>query len=124
MESKADGAEQAHINQKELLARLENDRELLREIVEIFREDFPRYAEELRTAVKRENAAEVMRAAHTLKGMLANFAARRAAAAVAKLEELGKSGEMGQLAVAMEEFEKEAAGIMPELETVTKEERR
>jgi HPt (histidine-containing phosphotransfer) domain-containing protein len=110
------------INLQELLARVENDRELLREMVEIFRAEFPRYVRELRTAVENGGASEVATAAHTLKGMLGNLAATRAAAAAGNLEQLGRSERNEEFAKAMEQFEKETAGLMPELEMVAKEE--
>jgi len=39
---------------QELLARVENDRELLRDLLTIFKEDFPRQLLTLREAVKRK----------------------------------------------------------------------
>jgi two-component system, sensor histidine kinase and response regulator len=111
----------AHIDLQDLLKRVENDRELLREMVELFRTDFPRCLEELRTAVKQGTGEEVSRAAHALKGMLANLAATRAAAAAANLEQLAKKGRKQELAAAMTQFEAETSGLLPELESVTSE---
>jgi len=109
------------INHRELLARVENDRELLREMVELFRVDFPRYVGELRAAVEKGGTAEVARTAHALKGMLGNLAATRAEAAAGKLEQLGRSERKEELPRAMERFEMETAELMPELEMVAAE---
>ena len=99
-----------------MLGRVENDRELLGELVEIFRGDLPRYLAELEQAVQAGDAQAVARTAHTLKGMLSNLAAVQAAAAAAELEELGKSGTIQEFARAEEEFRDEVAGVLPELE--------
>ena len=106
----------ARLDVSDLLGRVENDRELLGELVEIFRGDLPRYLAELEQAVQAGDAQAVARTAHTLKGMLSNLAAVQAAAAAAELEELGKSGKIQEFARAEEEFRDEVAGVLPELE--------
>src|SRR5262249_50018279 len=75
----------------ELLARVENDRELMRDLMLVFKEEFPRHSEALREAVASQDASGVVSAAHTLKGMLSNMAAGEAAAAAASLERLGRN---------------------------------
>lgn len=77
----------------ELLARVENDRELMRDLLAIFKEEFPRHYQALRAAVESRDAKQVASEAHTLKGMLANLAAREAAEVAARLEQLGRNGE-------------------------------
>lgn len=76
---------------KELLARVDNDRELLQYLLSIFKEEFPRHLKGLREAVDSRNAKLVATAAHTLNGMLLNLAAGETAAAVARIEQLGRS---------------------------------
>ena len=112
------------INQQELWARVENDRELLREMVDLFRADFPRYLRELRAAVENGKTTEVSQTAHALKGMLGNLAATRAEAAAGRLEQLGRSERKEEFSKAMERFESETAELMPELEMVAAEDRR
>ena len=100
-----------------LLERVEQDRELLRELIEIFNEEFPRYREELRQAVGRGELRRVATVAHALKGMFANLAAERAAALAGKLERLGKGTETAGLAGALEVFESECATLLPMLDS-------
>jgi two-component system, sensor histidine kinase and response regulator len=121
MKKGSENGDLAHINLQELLGRVENDRELLRDMVEIFRTDFPRYLGEFRAVVKQGSSEEVSRAAHALKGMLANFAATQAAAAAERLEQLAKNGRPEELSTALAHFEKETAGLMLELDTVALE---
>jgi two-component system, sensor histidine kinase and response regulator len=111
------------INKQELLGRLDDDRELLREMVEIFRSDFPRYLEDLHAAAEAGKTEDVTRTAHALKGMLGNLAAKRAEAAAARLEQLGTGASKQEFDNALEQLEIETAGLMPELELVVAEER-
>jgi HPt (histidine-containing phosphotransfer) domain-containing protein len=76
----------------ELLTRVENDRELLRDLLAIFKEEFPRRLRTLRKAVESKDANRMEAEAHALKGMLFNLAAREAGEAAARLEQLAKDG--------------------------------
>jgi len=79
-------------DQRELLARVDNDRELLHDLLTIFKEEFPRYLQALRVAVDASDGKLVAVAAHALKGMLLNLAAGQAAAAAGRLEQMGVAG--------------------------------
>lgn len=63
------------------LARLGGDRHLFLDILDIFLEDAPAMLEQAADALGRGESAAVARAAHTLQGMSANFAAASAVAA-------------------------------------------
>jgi two-component system sensor histidine kinase/response regulator len=106
----------ASVNLPELLARVDNDRELLRDLISIFKEEFPGYLKSLRDAVLRRDSIELVSISHTLKGMLSNLAVPKAAAAAARLEQLGRSGETVSLPDALAAFEREVHGLLPEME--------
>jgi two-component system sensor histidine kinase/response regulator len=93
------------IDLTELLARVENDRELMRDLLLIFKEEFPRHLQALRAAVDSLDGDKVAAEAHTLKGMLSNLAAGPAAGAAARLEQLGRSREVAELQQACASFE-------------------
>jgi HPt (histidine-containing phosphotransfer) domain-containing protein len=67
--------------------------------------------------VARRDSAEIVNISHTLKGMLSNLAVPKAAAAAARLEQLGRSGETVSLPDALAAFEREVQGLLPEMET-------
>src|SRR5260370_42629163 len=102
-------------NHAELLARVDNDRELLHDLLAIFKEEFPRHLQALREAVESGDGKLVTVAAHTLKGMLLNLAAGRAAAAVGRLEQLGRSGETAGVLDALAAFGREATGRLSQV---------
>ena len=73
-----------------LLERVEHDRELLRDLLTIFKQGFPRQLLALREAVEARDGDRVATAAHTLGGMLSNRGASQAAATAARLEQMGR----------------------------------
>jgi HPt (histidine-containing phosphotransfer) domain-containing protein len=104
------------VDMPELLSRVDNDRELLRDLLTIFRDDFPRRLEDLRRAVASQdrNAAKIV--SHTLKGMLSNLAVTRAASSASRLE-LAAAAPGDPLAPAMAEFERDIDGLLAEMES-------
>jgi HPt (histidine-containing phosphotransfer) domain-containing protein len=103
-------------DQKALLARVDNDRELLHDLLTIFKEEFPRYLQALRVAVDAGDGELVAVAAHALKGMLLNLAAGQAAAAVGRLEKMGRSGEASGFQGAFAAFERDITSLLPQLD--------
>ena len=111
-------------NHAELLERVDNDRELLRELLIIFKEDFPRTMRSLESAVAAADLKNAARLSHTLKGMLSSLGGARAAAAASKLEELASAGETAPLKSAFDALESQAASLLPELDAYLTEVRR
>src|SRR5271169_215850 len=103
-------------NVDEFLSRVDNDQVLLRELLTIFKEDFPRTMQSLEIAVTALDLKSCARLSHTLKGMLSSLGAIRAAAASAKLEALSSAGETASLQSALKALESEAESLLPELD--------
>lgn len=75
-------------------ARVGGDTELLRELAQLFLEEYPRLVAELRAAHAAGDARGMERSAHGLKGSVANFGARQAVEVAYKIERLGKDGQL------------------------------
>jgi HPt (histidine-containing phosphotransfer) domain-containing protein len=73
---------------------VDGDRALLAELIEIFLEECPRRLHDLEQAVKEGNAIGASHTAHSLKGMVACFAARPAQGLADEMEGLGKAGDL------------------------------
>jgi two-component system sensor histidine kinase/response regulator len=116
MSKKEEGHSEPVWNLAELLERVDNDQELLRELLNIFKEDFPQMIRSLQSAVNAEDLKNSSRLSHTLKGMLSSLGATRAATASAKLEALSSAGETSSLEGAFNALEAEADRLLPELE--------
>jgi two-component system, sensor histidine kinase and response regulator len=73
-----------------VLARLEGDRSLLRELAQIFRMEVPGVIAEIRRCVATGNSAGLERAAHGFRGACGNFGAGGAVRAAHALELMGR----------------------------------
>jgi len=93
----------------------DNDVDLLRELLAIFRQDAPGQLEAVRAAVARKDAAGLREAAHCVKGSLRVLGADRGASLAQELEHLGAAGSTGEadrLAAALAaEMEQLLAGV-------------
>jgi two-component system, sensor histidine kinase and response regulator len=116
MIEKEEGRSEPVWNLAELLERVDNDQELLRELLDIFKEDFPQTIQSLQSAVNAEDLKNSSRLSHTLKGMLSSLGATQAAAAAGRLEALSSAGETASLEGAFNALEAEAHRLLPELE--------
>jgi protein-histidine pros-kinase len=86
------------------LLRLDGNRELLADFIEIYFEDSPGLLIRLREAAANDDARELQQAAHSLKGLLGNFSAEQAVAAASRLEAAGKSDDRSNVRPALEEL--------------------
>ena len=110
-------SKESSIDFPELLSRVDNDRELLLDLMSIFKEDFPRHVQELTDVIAARDLKKMTVVSHTLKGMLANLSVTRAAAAAAKLEQLGRDNAAGpEIDEAHRSFQREVQGLLPEME--------
>jgi HPt (histidine-containing phosphotransfer) domain-containing protein len=96
---------------------VDGDTELFEEITDLFLENFPENITRIREGVTNGDAGALERAAHSLKGSVANFSAKRAFDAAYKLEVIGKEGKLEGAGAALSDLEKE----MRDLEAVLKE---
>jgi two-component system sensor histidine kinase/response regulator len=78
------------LDEKSLLAGLDGDRNLLREMVGLFRVDAPRLIAEIREAVSAADAERLQSSAHALKGVVGSFASDAAFDAALNLERMGR----------------------------------
>ncbi len=94
-----------------VLARLNGDRGLLTELAGLYLEDEPSLVAELEAAVGRHDAEATRRAAHAIKGSVANFAAARAQAAALALENAGRAGELSSAPALLDTLRAELAAV-------------
>lgn len=89
----------------ELLAHVEYDRELLRELLEVFDEEFPRLHFVLKDALMRQDLILIQTTAHTLKGMLASLSFVRAMASAKSIERMAILGVSDGISEELERLE-------------------
>ena len=100
-----------------LLARVENDRGLLCDLLTIFKDEFPGQLRSLESTVASKDPAETARVSHTLKGMLANLSVTKAATSAARLEQLARAGETASFQEAFAVLVQDVHGLLPVMES-------
>jgi len=102
----------------QLLERIDDDRALLEELVQLFKNDYPRGIAEANSAIQALDADELRLTGHSLKGVLSNLSAVRAAALAAELELQGKSNDLSQSGSTLLQLEREIEKVMSALESL------
>jgi len=97
------------------------DSELLKEIVALFMQDSAEFLAKIRQAVDACSPENLERAAHSLKGSVGNFGAAPAFDAAARLETIGRDGQMDQAPSAMAALAKEMDRLTPALKALVQE---
>lgn len=100
----------------DLLLRVDGDRELLCELLVMFKEACPELLRTLEDAAASQDMRQVEITAHTMNGMLANVSALRARSAAARLERLGREGEAGGIKAAFAALQQEITHSFREID--------
>ncbi len=107
------------IDHSALLARLDGDTALLKEMTALFLSDCPRLLSDLEAAVASGVAPRIERAAHALKGAVANFDAKAAYDVALQLEGLARAGDLTQAEALCVALGVELNRLQPALATLT-----
>jgi CheY-like chemotaxis protein len=99
------------IDEAELMNRVGGDAELLAELIDLFLQECPRLINLMQKALEEQNAKELEKTAHSLKGMVGNFSAKDCFEAALELERLGRSGELANAQVAFQDLEKKIKNL-------------
>ncbi|HEV2493064.1 MAG TPA: ATP-binding protein [Terriglobia bacterium] len=100
------------------LERVEGDSVLLGELASLFVSDCPKMRSSIREALERHDPEALARAAHTVKGSVANFVASKAFEASLKLEQIGRRGDLtpaGDAAASLDEALEELCQALAEV---------
>ena len=100
------------------LARVGGDLDLLKEIAALFLDEYPRALDDIHKAHAAGDAYTLERAAHGLKGSVANFGAAPAVDAAFQLEQLGKAGKLDQIPPHLAALERALALLHAELSSI------
>ena len=98
------------------LSRVEGDADLLMEIAALFLGDYPKALQELHEAVAQGDAKHAERAAHGLKGSVANFGARAAVEAARTIEHMARAEKLADVTPVLEQLKEALEALRTELE--------
>jgi HPt (histidine-containing phosphotransfer) domain-containing protein len=116
MTQQNDRSSQVAVNLPELLVRIDNDRDLLLELIDIFKEEFPRLFQQLQEHVVRGDMKSVEKTCHGLRGMLSGLSANHGATIAARLEQMGRDRDSSGLNDAVALLDREYKKLLPELD--------
>ncbi len=108
-------------NKDGLIKSFKNDHSLLKELVEIFINDYPQMLTTLRKSLETTDAKTFSRTAHSLKGMLRNFQAEAAADTAFDLEKRGEQGQLEGVDQIIETLANELDNVAQKLKDLVKE---
>lgn len=103
------------VDEDALMNRVDGDLEFLEETIAMLDEDSPTLLEEIHAAIRSRDAAALVKPAHALKGMLANFCAAPAEAAARELEMMGREGRLADVAAAADRVQRETEQLQAAL---------
>jgi two-component system sensor histidine kinase/response regulator len=95
----------AFLDENALLARYDDDVDLIKEIAELFISDLPTRMSEIKKAITDRDARGLQLAAHSLKGSVGNFNASQAFAAAQALESAGRDGDLSEVEDSLSDLE-------------------
>ncbi len=94
------------------------DMNLLRELIEIFKEEYPIWLTTIRDGIAKGEAKPVQEAAHSLKGTVATFGATGAASLAQQLEAMGRDQNLTGADAIARELEQAVSELVPALEAI------
>jgi HPt (histidine-containing phosphotransfer) domain-containing protein len=103
------------------LEKVGGDREILEEILEVFSESYPDQLSELKNAIDSGDAPLVERTAHTLKGSVGTFSAKKALETAFRLETMGRDAQLQEAAAEYSKLEHEIEELDAALRTTLSE---
>ncbi len=101
-----------------VIARVDGDTELLKEMVELFLEGSPGLLSDIQDAISQNNRNALERAAHTMKGSVSNFSADGAYEAAFNLEKIGLNGDLSEAEEAYVKLKEEIKNLRPVLKNL------
>lgn len=105
-------------NQDQALDRLGGDTDLLLQIAGIFCQTAPQKLAEIRQAMAAGDAGALTRAAHSVKGSVANFSAQRAWEAARNLEMAARGGQLDLASQLVVQLEQEVQCLLCDLQAL------
>jgi HPt (histidine-containing phosphotransfer) domain-containing protein len=99
------------VNLPDLLARVEDDRELLNDLLEMFQTELPGHLEALQESITTGELSVTAKAAHAIKGMLANLSMEKGATLAATVEAAARNGDIQTVKSTFIVFEQETASL-------------
>ncbi|HEV2491279.1 MAG TPA: PAS domain S-box protein [Candidatus Acidoferrales bacterium] len=104
------------LDSRKLLERVQGDRELLADMIRLFRAEALSLLQTLREAVENGDCSAISRTSHALKGAIGNFGSGPAYQATQNMEELARTGDVQAAGALLSVLEREIERLQAALE--------
>jgi HPt (histidine-containing phosphotransfer) domain-containing protein len=98
-------------DKSDIIARMDNDEDLAREVIVGFLDDIPRQISALRGYLEAGDTVRVERQAHTIKGASASVGGEALRVVAFEMEKAGKAGELEVITASLPELEAQFARL-------------
>ena len=95
------------IDLQEVLERVQDDKELLLELLDIFQEDFVGKRQSLTEAVRNKDVQKIKELTHSLKGASGNISAKPMHANCLKMEQMARENDISQIGPMLVELDRQ-----------------
>ena len=95
------------IDLPEVLERVQNDRELLAELIDIFLEDCPAKISMIKQAVLKKDFSQLRDTSHSMKGASGNISAKRLHTTFLQIEQLAKNDSLEGIEAFLKDLDKQ-----------------
>jgi HPt (histidine-containing phosphotransfer) domain-containing protein len=106
------------IDRREALERVEGMTELLKEMAQIFLEEYPDLHDQIVAGLEAGDLAAPRELSHRIKGTVGLFAAHGPFEAAKRMNDLGKVGDFDGVSDAWRHLEEQMQRLLPELEAL------
>ena len=118
VEKLATQSEESPFNLADALRHVGGDKDLLKELLQLFAVECPQLLASIREAIDHSDAVLLRRAAHSLKGAVSNFGAPAVVAAAQRLELLGQQENLLEAPAACARLQETLDRVQPDLDAV------
>jgi HPt (histidine-containing phosphotransfer) domain-containing protein len=119
MTEQRNSSSQFAMNLPDLLLRVGNDRDLVIELITIFKKKYPPQLLLLQESIASQDVSCVETTSHALIGMLSCLSATRAASLAKHLEQMARDGKTMEMEDVLTSFENEVTNLLTELDDYT-----
>lgn len=109
------------IDLPDILERVQDDKALLLELLDIFQEDFAGERRALGEAVTKKDFNKIRKGAHALKGASGNISAKRMSATCLQLEQLAKANTIAGMSDLVKTIDSQFEEVKANIEKLKKE---
>ena len=118
---KEDKAKKDVLDVEEFLERVQRDKKLFMEVIEVFVKGFTKKREEIEAAVGRKDHQQIIHLVHGLKGACANIAAKNLRESCLALEQMGMNNDFNAMAVVLERLDRNFKELLGYIAQIKKE---